>query len=87
MQSPGSVTIMLKHLGPKADTYLTELLNPSLNDQIIPSTWKVGRVIPLSKPGKPTAFELLWTLLVDSITLGSTVRCSLSSWDICQKNF
>ena len=44
--------IMLKHLGPKAINYLTNIYNHCVNQAIIPSVWKTGRVIPLLKPGK-----------------------------------
>ena len=45
--------IMLKHLGPYGIKFLTELYNNSTNQAIIPYLWKVGRIIPLLKPGKP----------------------------------
>ena len=44
---------MLKNIGTKALTYLTELLNISGKTLMIPNIWKVGRVIPLIKSGKP----------------------------------
>lgn len=47
--------IMLKYLGPTAISYLTKLLNLSLRHQVIPNVWKVGRIIPLVKPGKPAS--------------------------------
>ena len=45
--------IMLKHLGPAALSYLTNLFNNVVNQAIIPPPWKVGRVIPILKPNKP----------------------------------
>ena len=45
--------IMMKHLGPNGITYLTSICNKSVNDSIIPSKWKIGKIIPLLKPGKP----------------------------------
>ena len=45
--------IMLKHLGPIALDYLANLFTQSTNQAIVPPLWKVGRIIPLLKPGKP----------------------------------
>ena len=45
--------IHLHHIGPIALTYLTELINRSVRSANIPNIWKIGRVIPLHKPGKP----------------------------------
>ena len=45
--------IMLKHLGPKGIRFLTNIFNTCVNTATIPSIWKVGRIIPLLKPGKP----------------------------------
>lgn len=49
----GIAPIMLKHLGPIATNYITELVNTSMRTMQIPNIWKVGRIIPLPKPGKP----------------------------------
>ena len=49
----GLSPIMLKYLGPAGLAYLTRLYNNVLNQSIIPPLWKVGRIIPLLKPGKP----------------------------------
>ena len=46
--------IMMKHLGPNAINYLTHLFNNLVNTAVIPPLWKVGRIIPLLKPGKPS---------------------------------
>jgi len=43
----------LKHLGPKAVKYLTQIYNLSLSHSVIPDIWKKSVVIPLLKPGKP----------------------------------
>ena len=43
----------LKHLGPKAIAFLTQIYNTSLKDSVIPDIWKTSIVIPLLKPGKP----------------------------------
>ena len=48
----GLSPIMLKHLGPRGLGYLTNLYNNVLKQSIIPPLWKVGRIIPLLKPGK-----------------------------------
>ena len=44
---------MLKHLGPKAHSYIAGMFQTSLNTGVIPSIWKTPRIIPLLKPGKP----------------------------------
>ncbi len=48
----GISPIMLKHLGEKGVEYLATLINIAINTSIIPSIWKVGKIIPLLKPGK-----------------------------------
>ena len=45
--------LMLKHLGPKAHSYIARMFQTSLNTGVIPSIWKMARIIPLLKPGKP----------------------------------
>ena len=45
--------MMLKHLGPKAHSYIAGMSQTSLNTGVIPSIWKTARIIPLLKPGKP----------------------------------
>ena len=42
-----------EHLGPIALRYLTDTINLSANNAKIPNIWKVGRFLPLHKPGKP----------------------------------
>ena len=42
----------LKHLGPLAIKYLTDLLNLALNLNIIPQIWKLAKIIPVLKPNK-----------------------------------
>ena len=42
----------LKHLGPLAIQYLTDILNLSLNLNIIPQIWKLAKIIPIPKPNK-----------------------------------
>ena len=49
----GLSAIMLKHLGEKAIDFLTSLLNASIASSVIPDIWKVARIVPLPKPGKP----------------------------------
>ena len=44
---------MLKYIGSHAITHLTNTFNHVVNTAIIPPMWKVGRIIPLPKPGKP----------------------------------
>ena len=45
--------IMIKNLGPVAIAFLANLFTNSINQSITPPLWKVGRIIPLPKPGKP----------------------------------
>ena len=45
--------IMLKHLGINGFIFLSKLFTNCVNSSIIPPLWKVGRIIPLLKPGKP----------------------------------
>ena len=49
----GLSPIMLKNLGPHGINFLTKIYNKSVNNSIIPSLWKTGKIIPLLKPGKP----------------------------------
>ena len=44
---------MIKNLGPVAIAFLANLFTNSINQSITPPLWKVGRIIPLPKPGKP----------------------------------
>ena len=47
---PGSINKLMLRTGVK---YLTKVLNMSLTTFPIPDVWKVGRVVPRLKPGKP----------------------------------
>ena len=49
----GLSPLMLKHLGPRALAYITNLFNHVINTAIIPPMWKTGRIVPLLKPHKP----------------------------------
>src|SRR6188508_230739 len=42
----------LKHLGPIAIQYLTDILNLALNTNTIPHIWKLAKIIPIPKPNK-----------------------------------
>ena len=53
MGPDGISPIMLKNLGVCAIKYLTGVINCSISKVLIPPIWKVGRIIPLPKPGKP----------------------------------
>ena len=70
---------MMKQLGPNTIKYLARLYNNSVNKAIIPHLWKVGKVIPLLKPGKPadqgTSYHPIYLLspaakILESILLG-----------------
>ena len=45
--------LMLKHLGPKAHSYIAGMFQTSFNTGVIPSIWKTAPIIPLLKPAKP----------------------------------
>jgi hypothetical protein len=45
-------TIHLKNLGPIAVASLTKVYNAVVNSNIIPSYWKLARLVPIHKPGK-----------------------------------
>ena len=50
---PDKVNIRhLKHIGPLGLAYLTNMYNTSLNNNIIPHTWKLANIIPIPKPNK-----------------------------------
>jgi hypothetical protein len=49
----GLTALHLKHLGPRALTFLTEIFNLSVNYANIPIVWKQAIIIPVLKPGKP----------------------------------
>jgi hypothetical protein len=50
---PDNINIKhLKHLGPIAIDYLTNIFNISINQNIIPQIWKLSKIIPILKPSK-----------------------------------
>ena len=53
---PDNINIKhLKHLGPIALQFLTDIYNNSLNKNIIPQIWKTAKIIPIPKPNKDTS--------------------------------
>ena len=51
---PNEITaVHLKHLGPNAILFLTQLFNLSVNNADIPAIWRQANIIPVPKPGKP----------------------------------
>ena len=42
----------LKHLGPRAISYLTRTYNTALNSNTIPKIWKTAKIVPIPKPNK-----------------------------------
>ena len=46
--------IMIKNLGQNGINFMTNMFNKVVNNCTIPPIWKVGRIIPLPKPGKPS---------------------------------
>jgi len=50
---PDNINIKhLKHFGPIAIQYLTDIFNLALNNNTIPQIWKLAKIIPIPKPGK-----------------------------------
>ena len=50
---PDNINIQhLKHLGPIAIDYLTQIYNIALNTNTIPQIWKTAKIIPIPKPNK-----------------------------------
>ena len=48
----GLSNLHMKHLGPLAVNYLTEIFNISMSTSILPTIWKKSIIVPLLKPGK-----------------------------------
>jgi hypothetical protein len=51
----GLTALHLKHLGPHALAFLTNLFNISINHADILVIWKQAVIIPIVKPGKPAS--------------------------------
>jgi len=50
---PDNIKIQhLKHLGPAALNFLTDIYNLSIQQNIIPQIWKLAKIIPIPKPNK-----------------------------------
>ena len=50
---PDNINIKhLKHLGPVAIAYLTQLYNIARNSNNIPHMWKLAKIVPIPKPHK-----------------------------------
>ncbi|CAM4735392.1 unnamed protein product [Leuciscus chuanchicus] len=43
---------MIQHLGPKAKTWLLEMLNSCMAEKIIPPVWRKAKTVAIFKPGK-----------------------------------
>ena len=63
----------LKHIGPLELAYLTNMYNTSLNNNVIPHTWKLANIIPIPKPNKDMNIQTHLTSLSDSKTLEKTL--------------
>ena len=51
---PDNITMVhLKHLGPRAISYLTSIFNLSVCHSVLPSIWKQALILPVPKSGKP----------------------------------
>jgi hypothetical protein len=50
----GLTLLHLKHLGPAGISFLTDLFNLSVRDEIVPTIWKSALILPIPKLGKPT---------------------------------
>ena len=75
---PDKVNIRhLKHTGPLGLAYRTNMYNISLNNNIIPHTWKLANIIPIPKPNKDmnigTSYRPISLLSVIAITLEKTL--------------
>ncbi|MGK2940486.1 MAG: reverse transcriptase domain-containing protein [Immundisolibacter sp.] len=75
---PDNINIKhLKHLGPVAIAYLTELYNISLNTNNIPQIWKLAKIVPILKPqkdaGTGTSFRPISLLSPISKTLEKVI--------------
>jgi len=42
----------IQHLGPKAKTWLLEMLNSCMAEKIIPSVWRKAKTVAILKPRK-----------------------------------
>ena len=49
----GIKMVHLKHLGPRAISYLTSIFNLSVCHSVLPSIWKQALILPVPKSGKP----------------------------------
>ena len=87
---PDRITpIHLNHLGPIPLRYLTDTINLSVNRAQISNIWKVGRAIPLQKPGKAIdefkTFRLIAVLfpianLTEKLLLSEFIEYSLKEY-------
>ena len=69
---PDKVNIRhLKHIGPLGLAYLTNMYNTSLNNNIIPHTWKLANIIPIPKPNRHEHRHIIQTHLT-SLTLSDS---------------
>ena len=48
--STGPDKVNIRHIGPLGLAYLTNMYSTSLNNNIIPHTWKLANIIPILKP-------------------------------------
>jgi hypothetical protein len=48
----GLTSLHLKHLGPRAISYMTKIFNLSIAHANIPAIWKRANIVPIPKPGK-----------------------------------
>ena len=54
-QGPDKLNIRhLKHIGPLGLAFLTSMFKTAVNKNIIPHTWKLANIVPISKPNKDT---------------------------------
>ena len=73
-QGPDKLTIRhLKHIGPLGLAFLTSMFKTALNKIIIPHTWKLANIVPITKPNKDidkgTSYRPISLLLVIAKTL------------------
>jgi hypothetical protein len=49
----GLTAVHLKHIGPKAHTYLTQSFYLLIFNAYLPAIWEAAVIVPVLKPGKP----------------------------------
>ena len=73
--------LMLKHIGLNGMSFLANLYTNVLKTSMVPKLWKVGKIVPLLKPGKPAdkgpSYRPISLLSPAAKTLESLILCPL----------